>query len=122
MIKGLSFIGVKKITDTAGFEPLDVKIKRFMLSGEIAKLHVAQFDSYDYREMFDSIPTVEYDGDEEIEETREKIMKLMQKKREIIERKMASLKNPASPEDSKLEEPKKSGESEPDGFAKPSGD
>lgn len=98
MIKGLSFKGVKKITDTAGFEPLDVKIKRFMLSGEIAKLHVAQFDSYDYREMFDSIPTVEYDGDEEIEETREKIMMLMQKKREILERKMASLKNPATPE------------------------
>ena len=39
MIKGLSFKDVKKITDTTGFEPLDVKIKRFMLSGEMARLH-----------------------------------------------------------------------------------
>lgn len=98
MVKGISFKGVKKITDTAGFEPLDVKIKRFMLSGEIAKLHVAQFDSYDYREMFNSIPTVEYDGDEEIEETREKMMMLMSKKKEILERKLASFKSPATPD------------------------
>lgn len=98
--KGLSFVGVKKITDTAGFEPLDVKIKRFMLSGEIARLHESMFDSYDYREMFNELPQVEYDGDEDIEETREKIALLMQKKREIIARKLAE-KNPASPENSK---------------------
>lgn len=98
--KGLSFVGVKKITDTAGFEPLDVKIKRFMLSGEIARLHESMFDSYDYREMFNDMPQVEYDGDEDIEETREKIALLMQKKREIIARKLAQ-KNPATPESSK---------------------
>ena len=98
--KGLSFVGVKKITDTAGFEPLDVKIKRFMLSGEIARLHESMFDSYDFREMFDDMPSVEYDGDEDIEETREKIALLMQKKREIIARKFA-MKKPASPEPSK---------------------
>lgn len=103
--KGLSFVGVKKITDTAGFEPLDVKIKRFMLSGEIARLHESMFDSYDFREMFDDMPQVEYDGDEDIEETREKIALLMQKKREIIARKLAQ-KNPATPEDSKGSEGK----------------
>lgn len=94
MIKGLSFKGVKKITDTTGFEPLDVKIKRFMLSGEIARLHSSQFDSYDLREMFANVPEVEYDGDEDIEETRDKILTLMAKRREILSRK----KNPATPD------------------------
>lgn len=94
MIKGLSFKGVKKITDTTGFEPLDVKIKRFMLSGEIARLHSSQFDSYDLREMFSNVPAVEYDGDEDIEETRDKILTLMAKRREILSRK----KNPATPD------------------------
>lgn len=92
MIKGLSFKGVKKITDTTGFEPLDVKIKRFMLSGEIARLHSSQFDSYDLREMFSNVPAVEYDGDEDIEETREKISILMAKRQEILAR-----KKPATP-------------------------
>lgn len=103
--KGLSFVGVKKITDTSGFEPLDVKIKRFMLSGEIARLHESMFDSYDFREMFDDMPQVEYDGDEDIEETREKIAVLMNRKREIIARKFAQ-KNPATPENSKGSEGK----------------
>lgn len=98
--KGLSFVGVKKITDTAGFEPLDVKIKRFMLSGEIARLHESMFDSYDFREMFDDLPQVEYDGDEDIEETREKIAFLLQKKREILARKLDKIK-PATPDSSK---------------------
>lgn len=40
------------ITDTAGFEPLDVKFKKFEQNGIIAQLHSSDFDSASLREMY----------------------------------------------------------------------
>lgn len=91
MVKGLDFSNVKKITDTAGFEPLDVKLKRFMISGEVAQFHRSLFDSYDYREMFSAVPDFQFDEEDEIEETTAKVKAILEKRAEIIARKQKVL-------------------------------
>lgn len=92
----LSFEGVDKITDTAGFEPLDCKIKRFMLSGEVNKLNQSLFDSYDYREMMSVVPDIVVDEYDEFEETIDVINALNKKRAEILARK-TDQKKPATP-------------------------
>ena len=65
---GVTFKGVKSIVDTSGFMPLESKIKQFMLNGQIANLRSSLFDSYDFREMFDSIPEIVDDAFDDLEE------------------------------------------------------
>lgn len=88
----LSFKGVKREVSILGFEPLDCKIKRFLLSGEMAQFTKNMFDTHDYEEMYSVIPDVSYEMDDDIEETREKIQLLMKKRSEIMARKLAALK------------------------------
>ena len=40
------------ICETAGFEPLEVKFKRFEQNGIIAALQSEMFNSHDYREIY----------------------------------------------------------------------
>ena len=88
--QGISFKDVPYKVDTAGFEPLDCKIKRFMLSGEIAQFSKSMFDSNDYKEMMSSIPDVVTDEFDDIEETKAKVKALVAKRNEIYARKMAA--------------------------------
>lgn len=89
-IEGISFKDVPYKVDTAGFEPLDCKIKRFMLSGEIAQFSKSMFDSNDYREMMSSIPDVVTDEFDDIEETKAKVKLIIAKRNEIYARKLAA--------------------------------
>lgn len=90
-IIGLDFSEVPYKVDTAGFEPLDCKIKRFMLSGEIAQFSKSMFDSNDYKEMYESLPQIQYDSFDEMEDTKEKVRILIQKRNEIYARKLAAI-------------------------------
>lgn len=89
--KGVSFSDTPYKVDTAGFEPLDCKIKRFMLSGEIAQFSKSMFDSNDYKEMMSEIPDVVTDEFDDIEETKAKVKALVAKRNEIYARKMAAI-------------------------------
>lgn len=89
--EGVSFSDTPYKVDTAGFEPLDCKIKRFMLSGEIAQFSKSMFDSNDYKEMMSVIPDVVTDEFDDIEETKAKVKALVAKRNEIYARKMAAI-------------------------------
>ena len=89
-INGVSFSDTPYKVDTAGFEPLDCKIKRFLLSGEIAQFSKSMFDSNDYKEMYSVLPDVVVDDYDDIEQTREKVKLLVAKRNEIYARKMAA--------------------------------
>lgn len=85
----LSFEGVERVTDTAGFEPLQTKIKRFILSGEVARLKAQEFDSFDYKQMMEGIPDAPYDPDDDLEELSEKIRQVSINQAQILARKRA---------------------------------
>lgn len=87
----VSFKDTPYKVDTAGFEPLDCKIKRFMLSGEIAQFSKSMFDSNDYKEMMSAIPDIVTGEFDDIEETKEKVRALVAKRNEIYARKMAAI-------------------------------
>lgn len=89
--EGISFKDTPYKVDTAGFEPLDCKIKRFMLSGEIAQFSKSMFDSNDYKEMMSAIPDVVTDEFDDIEETKAKVKALVSKRNEIYARKLAAI-------------------------------
>lgn len=71
----------KYITETAGFVPLEVKLKQFEQNGLIAQFQVKDFDSNDYRDMYLN-PDFNITPEDDFEEVEEKV--LMQ--REFIEK------------------------------------
>lgn len=89
-IEGVSFSDTPYKVDTAGFEPLDCKIKRFILSGQIAQFSKSMFDSNDYKEMMSAVPDVVADDFDDIEEVKAKVRALVAKRNEIYARKMAA--------------------------------
>lgn len=89
--EGLSFKDTPYKVDTAGFEPLDCKIKRFILSGQIAQFSKSMFDSNDYKEMMSAVPDVVVDDFDDIEEVKAKVRALVAKRNEIYAKKMAAI-------------------------------
>lgn len=88
--EGVSFSDIPYKVDTSGFEPLDCKIKRFILSGQIAQFGKSMFDSNDYKEMMAAVPDVVTDEFDDIEETKAKVRALVAKRNEIYAKKMAA--------------------------------
>ena len=104
---GLSFSGVKEIVDTSGFEPLEVKIKKMMLAGQVASIRSNLYDSYEIREMYDSIPDVVDDQYDDLEEVNAKIARINEIRAEIYARKFsANAENKASGESKEVSEGK----------------
>lgn len=87
---GLSFSGVKEIVDTSGFEPLEVKIKKMLLAGQVASIRANLYDSYEIREMYDSIPDVVDDQYDDLEEVNAKIARINEIRAEIYSRKFGA--------------------------------
>lgn len=87
---GLSFSGVKEIVDTSGFEPLEVKIKKMLLAGQVASIRANLYDSYEIREMYDSIPDVVDDQYDDLEEVNSKIARINEIRAEIYKRKFSA--------------------------------
>lgn len=96
---GVSFKNVKEIVDTSGFEPLEVKIKKMMLAGQVASIRANLYDSYEFKEMYDSIPDVVDDQYDDLEEVNAKIARINEIRAEIYARKFsANADNKASGE------------------------
>lgn len=60
------------ITETAGFVPLDVKLRRFQEAGQLMQFHNAEFTSADMREAYFS-PDFEINPEDDFEEIQEKL-------------------------------------------------
>lgn len=83
-----------KKVETAGFEPLEVKIKRFSLAGELKKLNVALFDSNDYEEIYSNLNEIEStspDRFDELEDVVRKYQLVQERKAAIIQRRMSEI-------------------------------
>lgn len=104
---GLSFSGVREIVDTSGFEPLEVKIKKMMLAGQVASIRANLYDSYEIKEMYDSIPDVVDDQYDDLEEVNSKIARINEIRAQIYSRKFgANAPNKASGEPKEVSEGK----------------
>lgn len=86
----LSFEGVKEIVDTSGFEPLEVKIKKMMLAGQVASIRANLYDSYEIREMYENIPDVVDDQYDDLEEVNAKIEKINEIRAKIYAKKFGA--------------------------------
>lgn len=105
MQKGLSFKGVKKIVDTAGFEDVKTKIKRFLVSGMEARLKSTMFDASDLREIYEEVPIVFEVGDD-IDDIKLKLQKVKEKQIEVYKRVKLSTSQQAQADNFKnLQEP-----------------
>lgn len=86
----LSFEGVKEIVDTSGFEPLEVKIKKMMLAGQVASIRANLYDSYEIREMYENVPDVVDDQYDDLEEVNAKIEQINAIRAQIYARKFGA--------------------------------
>lgn len=77
----------KKLVDTNGFVPLDVRIKQFILSGEQSKLSAEMFDSDDWRYMFNHVNGNSLEVGDDIEDVSRKLSVVMDRQRELLSRK-----------------------------------
>lgn len=74
------------IVETAGFVPLEVKMKRFEQAGLRAQFREQDFDSQDYRDMYLN-PDVQIYPSDDLEQVQEKLNLQAQIYNEIIQRK-----------------------------------
>ena len=89
----LSDGGNEYITETAGFVPLEVKLKQFEQNGLRAQFNESEFTSSDYRDMYLNPDFEIYPGDE-LEEVQEKVE--LQRKYIIEKLEMLKEKNKAA--------------------------
>lgn len=75
------------LVDTAGFVPLDVRIKQFLLAGEQAKISSEMFDSDDWRYMFEHVNDNTLEVGDDIEDVNRKLSVVLQRQKEILMRK-----------------------------------
>ena len=61
------------ITETAGFVPLEVKLKQFEASGYRAQLYASEFTSSDLREIYLN-PNFEISPDDDLEDIHSKLL------------------------------------------------
>lgn len=103
---GMSFKGCKKITDTAGFEPLECKIKRFILGGMVNRFTSKMFDSDDYQQMLESVPSIVSEMDDDLEDVAEKVRQVRKVQAAILASKKAAAVSTVSTEASSETESK----------------
>ena len=88
------------ITETAGFVPLDVKLRRFQENGQIMQFSSSEFTSSDYRQMYLS-PDFEITPEMELEEIEEIQLKRQEFVKKLMKSKVGSSERTAnSPSDS----------------------
>lgn len=78
----------KKLVDTAGFVPLQVRIKQFLISGEQAKLSSEMFDSDDWRYMYENVSDNTLEVGDDIEDVKDKLSVVLARQREILAKKV----------------------------------
>lgn len=88
------------ITETAGFIPLEVKLKQFEQNGMIAQFQAGDFTSNDYREMYLN-PDFDISPEDDFEDVQEKL----ELQRQFIEKYKAA-KSSGSTVEAGTEQPK----------------
>lgn len=74
----------KVLVDTAGFVPLEVRIKQMLLSGEMSKINSSMYDSDDWRYMYDNINQNALEVGDDIEDVASKLSQVMKRRNEIL--------------------------------------
>ena len=74
----------KVLVDTAGFVPLDVRIKQFLLAGEQSKINSELFDSDDWRYMFEHVNGNSLEVGDDIEDVAMKLSAIRERQAEIL--------------------------------------
>ena len=77
----------KVLVDTAGFVPLEVRIKQMLLSGEMSKINSSMYDSDDWRYMYDNINQNALEVGDDIEDVASKLSLVMKRREEILQSK-----------------------------------
>lgn len=98
--------GNKYITETAGFIPLEVKMKQFEQNGLIAQFQVSDFTSHDYRDIYLNHPNFEITPEDELEDIQEKLQARTAYVESLKKQKAGTLE-PEKESEKKLAEPDK---------------
>lgn len=83
------------ICETAGYEPLEVKFKRFEQNGIVAALNQSMFNSHDLREIYLNHPEFDITPEDELEDINEKMIAQQEYLQEMKEKKLGSFKETA---------------------------
>lgn len=97
------------ITETAGFVPLDVKLRRFQEAGQLMQFHNAEFTSADMREAYFS-PDFEINPEDDFEEIQEKLQARQKFLAEIKAAKSNGVNEPPTAAEAGTVEPEKATE------------
>lgn len=71
------------IVETAGFVPLEVKLKRFEQAGQIMQFNTSEFTANDYRELYLN-PDFQIYPDDDLEDVEEKLAGLRAYQAEVM--------------------------------------
>lgn len=74
----------KILVDTAGFVPLEVRIKQMLLSGEMAKINSEMYDSDDWRYMYDNVNQNALEVGDDVEDVAAKLSLVLKRRNEIL--------------------------------------
>lgn len=74
----------KILVDTAGFVPLEVRIKQMLLSGEMAKINAEMYDSDDWRYMYDNVNQNALEVGDDVEDVASKLSLVLKRRNEIL--------------------------------------
>lgn len=89
----------KVLVDTAGFVPLDVRIKQFLLAGEQSKINSELFDSDDWRYMFEHVNGNSLEVGDDIEDVAMKLNAIRERQSQILSRKVAKQTEEYTPDE-----------------------
>ena len=80
--KGTKLKNNEKLTDSSGFVPLQIRIKKIELASAVRKYTLSQYDYRDYDEIFTD--DISFDSSDDIESIREKIGILQQRREKFL--------------------------------------
>lgn len=91
------------IVETAGFIPLEVKLKRFEQAGQIMQFNTSEFTANDYRELYLN-PDFQIYPDDELEDVEEKLSGLRAYQSEVLAKIQKRNSPPSGENKSKVKE------------------
>lgn len=94
------------ITETAGFVPLEVKLKQFETNGLVAQFMTADFDSNDYRDIYLN-PDFNISPEDDFEDIQEKLAMQREYAEKIKAAKSVGKNEPPAAAEGGTEDPKK---------------
>lgn len=102
----MNISGNEYIVETAGFVPLEVKMKQFEQNGLVAQFLTSDFDSNDYRNIYLN-PDFNISPEDDLEDIQEKLEAQKAYAEEIKKAKSDGVNEPPAVEEAGTEEPPK---------------